>query len=394
MSKARLCIAGVVAVLITACAGMTPSPGKRELMVVGNDEKVSFSDAGQFVFSAPGKDTVSIIDIGTDPLSPKIVANLPLMNSIFGPPVNLAITPDESLALVANSMDWQKDGALWKPVPDNKLYVIDLTTNPPALIDTVVVGKQPSGMSINRAGNLALIANRADNSISVLRIAGKKVTLVDTVAIGEHVAHVLFTPDGKRAIAGKFPGHKLAFLEVNGEKVTYTKQDVPVGMWPYNFEIAPDGKLALSADNGNGGRSDGHADTVTVIDLEANPPRVIDKVVVGDAPEGFVISPTGRLAVALLLNGNDGPKDAWFYHRNGKVVALKIDGKKVTRTNEVEVRGLPEGAVFSSDGRYIYVGNYLDRDISILRVDGDQLVDTGKSLQLPGQPASMRGRTR
>jgi DNA-binding beta-propeller fold protein YncE len=394
MNKVRLSIATAVVAALTACAGMSPSTGKRELMVVGNDEKVRFNDAGGFDFSAPGRDSVSIVDIGTDPLAPRIVASLPLMNSIFGPPVNLAITPDEGLALVANSMDWQKDGTGWKPVPDNKLYVIDLTTSPPALIDTVAVGRQPSGMSINRAGTLALIANRADNSISVLRIAGKKVTLIDTVAMGEHVAHVVFTPDGKRALAGKFPGHKLALLEVNAEKVTYTKQDIPVGMWPYNFDIAPDGKLALSADNGAGGRSDGHVDTVTVIDLEANPPRVIDKVVVGDSPEGFAISPTGKLAVALLLNGNDAAKDAWFRNRNGKVVALKIDGKKVTRTSEIEVRGLPEGAVFSNDGQYVYVGNYQDRDISILRVEGDQLVNTGKSLQLPGQPASMRGRTR
>jgi len=270
---------------------------------------------------------------------------------------------------------------------------IDLERNPPALIDTVTVGKQPSGLSINRAGNLALIANRADNSVSVLRIAGKKVTLVDTVAIGEQVAHVAFTPDGKRAIAGKFPGHKLAMLEVNAEKVSYAKQDIPVGLWPYNFGITPDGKLAISADNGNSGRSDGHVDTVSVIDLEANPPRLIDKVVIGDAPEGLAISPTGTLAVALLLNGNDAAKNAWFYHRNGKVVSLRIDGKKVSKTGEIEVRGLPEGAVFSQDGRYLYVGNFNDEDISILRVDGDRLVDTGKSLKLPGHPASMRGKT-
>jgi DNA-binding beta-propeller fold protein YncE len=384
----------VCLISLAGCTAMNPAPGKRELIVVGNDEKVGISDAGAYVFSGPGKDTVSIIDIGTDPLAPAILVNLSLTNSIFGPPVNLAITPDESLALVANSMDAEKDGAGWKMVPDNKLYVIDLTARPPALIDTVTVGKQPSGMSINRAGNLALVTNRADNSIGVLRIAGKKVTLIDTVAIGEQVTHVVFSPDGKRAIAAKFPGHKLALLEVNGEKVTYSKQDVPVGLWPYNFDITPDGKLALSADNGAAGRSDGNADTVTVIDLEANPPRVIDKVVIGDAPEGFVISPTGKLAVALLLNGNDGPKNAWFYHRNGKVVMLRIDGKKVTRVGDVEVRGLPEGAVFSDDGRYLYVGNYLDRDISILRIDGDQIVNTGKSLALPGQPASMRARTR
>jgi len=372
---------------------MNPSPGKPELMIVGGDEKVAVEN-GNFVLGPPGKDVVLIIDIGTDPLAPKIIANLSLMNSIFGPPTNLAITPDESLALVANSMDWQQDGQGWKSVPDTKLYVIDLKANPPALIDTIAVGKQPSGMAINRAGNLALIANRADNSISVLRISGKKVQLIDTVQIGEQVAHVAFAPDGRRALAAKFPGHKAAVLEVNGEKVSYAKQDIAVGLWPYNLDITPDGKLALTADNGASGRSDGSVDTVSIIDLEANPPRVVDKIVVNEAPEGLVISPTGKLAVAMLLNGNDAPRNAPFYHRNGKVLALKIDGKTVTRSNEIEVRGLPEGAVFSSDGRYLYVGNYIDRNISILRVDGDELVDTGKSLQLPSQPASMRGRAR
>lgn len=393
MKPVRLSIAVAIVAALTACAQMGTTPGKRELMVVANDEKVVF-DNGVPVFKAPGKDSVSIVDIGTDPLAPRIVVTLPLMNSIFGPPVNLAITPDERLALVANSMIWQQDGPKWKPSPDNKLHVIDLEATPPRLIDTVSVGKQPSGMSINRAGTLALIANRADNSISVLRISGKKVQLIDTVQIGEHVAHVAFTPDGKRALAGKFPGHKVALLTVDGEKVTYTKQDIPVGFWPYNLDITPDGKLALTADNGNNGRSDGHVDTVSVIDLEASPPRVIDKVVVGDAPEGFAISPTGKLAVAVLLKGADAPRSAWFYNRNSSVVALRIDGKKVTRTNEVTVRGLPEGIVFSNDGQYVYIGNYIDRDVSILRVDGDQLVNTGKSLQLPGQPASMRARTR
>ena len=394
MTNMRVLGAVVGLVVLSGCAGMQQSGGKRELMIVGNDEKVSWDAAGKLVLMPPGKDTVSVIDIGTDPLAPSILASLPLMNSIFGPPTNLAITPDQSLALVANSMDWAKDGGDWKSVPDNKLYVIDLTTTPPKLIDTVTVGKQPSGMSINRTGTLALIANRTDNSVSVLRIAGKTVTLIDTVAIGEQVAHVVFTPDGKRALAGKFPNHKVAMLEVAGEKVTYAKEDIPVGLWPYNLDVTPDGKLAITADNGNAGAADGHVDTVTVIDLEAKPARVIDKVVVGDAPEGFAISPTGKLAVAILLRGTNSSKSAWFYNRNATVVALKIDGKKVTRTNEVEVRGLPEGVVFSGDGRYIYVGNFMDSDISILRVDGDQIVNTGKSLALPGHPASMRGPTR
>jgi DNA-binding beta-propeller fold protein YncE len=395
MNKTLGCgICVVFAAIVLAGCASAPMAGKRELMLVANDQKVVWDEAGKRVLLGPGKDNVLVVDIGTDPLSPKIVANLPLMNSIFGPPTNLQITPDGKLGLVANSMDWVADGATWKAVPDNKLYVIDLTLDPPKLIDTVTVGKQPSGMAINRAGDLALIANRSDNSISVVKIAGKSVKLIDTVTIGEQVSHVAITGDGKRAVAAKFPGHKAALLAINGDKVTYDKQDIAVGWWPYNLDITPDGKLLLTADNGLSGASDGNIDTVTVIDLEAMPPRVIDKVVVGDGPEGFAINPNGKMAVAVLLRGSDAEKNAFFYNRNGSVVALKIDGKKVTRTNEVEVRGLPEGLAFSDDGKYLYVGNFIDSDITILQVVGDQLVDTGKRMTLPGHPAAMRARAR
>ncbi len=380
--------------LFVVMLALSPYAAHAQLMIVGNDEKFSFDDAGKVVFSAPGKDTISIVDIGTNPELPKIIANLPLMNTIIGPPVNLAITPDERLAIVANSLNWVQEGTAWKPVPDNKLYVIDLKTDPPSHIATVEVGKQPSGLSINARGDLALVANRADNSVSVLSIRHDEVKLINTVPMGDVVAHVVFTPDGKRALAVKFPAHKVAVLNVEGQKVTYDKYDMPVGLWPYNINVTPNGKLAITADNGNAGRSDGHIDTVSIIDLEANPPRVIDRVVVGDAPEGLAISPTGEIAVAMLLNGNDGPKNAWFYNRNGRVAVLKIDGKKVTKVGEVEVRGLPEGVVFSPDGKYLYVGNFIDSDVSILKVDGTKVTDTGKRLQLPGHPASMRGRAR
>jgi DNA-binding beta-propeller fold protein YncE len=393
MRRALPCFAAALAAMVVAACGTAPAPGgKPEFMLVGIDTKAVFGEDGNVALLPPGKDVVAVVDIGSDPARPRIVASLPLMNSVFGPPTNLAVTPDGTLGLVANSLDWAQDGTSWKSVPDNKLYVIDLTANPPALVDTVSVGKQPSGLSINRAGNLALIANRNDNSISVVSIAGKQVKLVDTVAMGEQVSAVVFSPDGKRAFATKFPGHKLALLNVDGQKVTYDKRDVPVGLWPYNLGVTVDGKLVLTPDNGASGRSDGHADTVTVVDVEANPPRVIDKVVIGDAPEGFAMNPNGRMAAALLLGGSDGARNAWFYNRNGSVVTLRIDGKKVTKTGSVAVAGVPEGAVFSPDGRWLYVGNYADKNISVLRVDGDTVVDTGVVVSLPGSPASMRGR--
>jgi DNA-binding beta-propeller fold protein YncE len=378
-------------VLATALV-WSPTSALADLMIIGNDEKIVFDAEGNRAAAAPGKDTISIVDI-TDREAPKIVVSIPLMNSIFGPPVNLAITPDERLAIVANSVDWVQDGASWKPAPDNKLYVFNLKTSPPSHIGTVEIGKQPSGLAINRAGNLALVANRADKSVSVLSIQGNEVKLIDTVAMGDEVASVAFTPDGKRALVTKFAAHKIALLAIEGQKVTYAKQDMPVGLWPYNIDVTPNGKIGISADNGNSGAPDGHVDTVSVIDLEQQPPRVVDRVVVGDAPEGFAISPKGDVAVAVLLGGASVPKTMWFNtKRNGSLAVLKIDGKKVTKVGEVEVGGLPEGVVFSPDGKYLYVGNYTDRDVSILKVDGTKITDTGKKLKLPGQPASMRGR--
>lgn len=382
----------LAALAMSACASTTSVAPGPQYMIVGIDQKVTWDEAGKVVLLPPGKDLISVVDISNRE-APRIVESLPLMNSVFGPPTNLAITPDERVAVVANSMAWAPDGAGWKAVPDNKIYVLDLTAKPPRQVATVEGGKQPSGLAVNARGDLVLVANRADNSVSVFSLQGTTLKLVDTVAMGEQVASVAITPDGKRALVTKFPGHKIAVLKIDGQKVVYDKYDMPVGLWPYNIGVTPDGKLGISADNGNAGGSDGHVDTVSIIDLEATPPRVIDRVVVGDAPEGFAISPTGAIAVAILLNGSAGvPKTAWFANKNGKIAVLRIEGKKVTKIKELEVGGLPEGVVFSPDGKYIYVGNFTTRDISILRVDGTDVTDTGKRLQLPGPPASMRGR--
>jgi DNA-binding beta-propeller fold protein YncE len=72
------------------------------------------------------------------------------------------------------------------------------------------------------------------------------------------------------------------------------------------------------------------------------------------------------------------------------VTVLQVNGKKVSRLNDIEVGALPEAVCFTPDGRYIYVGNYSDRDFSILRVDGTKVTDTGKHFKVPGQPGSVR----
>jgi DNA-binding beta-propeller fold protein YncE len=389
MRRLRLATCLLAAAMLLA-GGATPATA--QLMIVGNDQKVKFDD-GKVTMQPPGQDSLSIIDI-SKPATLRIVATIPLDNTVIGPPTNLAITPKGDLALVANSVNGVEKDGKWETVSDDRLFVIDLKANPPAVIATLHLGKKPSGMAINSAGTMALVANRDDGTVSVLSIDGKDVKLTDTVTVGvggDDVSAVAITPDGKTALAVKSRADKVAVLAIDDGKVTYDKKnDLPANNFPYNVAVTPNGKIALISNTGGGGSSDGNADTVSVVDLEAKPIRIIDHITVGDSPEGLAISPKGNLAVTIEARGSNKSKDTWFYHPTGAVTVLHIDGKHVTRVGEANVGLLPEGAAFSADGTYLYVGNFIDSDLSVFRVNGTQLIDTGHRFKLPGQPASMR----
>src|SRR5260370_41268630 len=94
---------------LTLALVFAPLAAHAQLLLIGLDSKISFDKAGTVIFGPPGKDSVAIVDISS-PEAPKIVANLPLMNPLIGPPTNLAIPPDQRLALRAKSVDWEKDG--------------------------------------------------------------------------------------------------------------------------------------------------------------------------------------------------------------------------------------------------------------------------------------------
>ncbi len=370
-----------------AAAGVK-SASAAPFLIVGNDEKVLWDDKGKAVLHPAGNDTVVILDLA-DPENPKTIAKLPLKNSVIGPPVNVAIDPTNSIALVADSINLAKtdDGKL-KNSPDDKVYVIDMKANPPKLANTLTLGKQPSGLCFNKTGSVALVTNRADKTVSVLSIKGTDLTTTDTIDLGGVATSCAFTPDGKHALVTKFNEGKVAVLDVNGDKVTYSKLDLPTGPWPYNVVTSQGASIALTSDNGDAGSSDGSVDTASVIDLDAKPMRIIDRVVVGDGPEGLAISPKGNIAVSVILAGSNN-KSAYFYHRNGYLAVLRIKGKKVRKIGEVEVGGLPEGAAFTPDGKYLYVGNYLDSDLSILRVRRGKITPVTR-FKLPGHPASVR----
>ena len=355
-------------------------------ILIGLDNKIVYGPDGS-ANGPPGKDAVLVMDV-SNAAHPKVRASLPLTNSLLGPPTNLQITPNGKLGLVANSVVHVQDGTAWKSVPDDKLYVIDLTANPPKLIDTLSVGKMPSGLMISHKGDLALVGNRAGKSVSVLAIDGMSVKVVGEVPMDNEVSAVAITPDGKRAFATMNLVNKVGVLSIDGQKVTYDKMlDIPVAFNPYNIDVTPDGNHVVASDTGAHGIN---ADAVVTIDTEGAHPHVSSIVAPGNGTEGFAISPDGKWAVTPVIDGSGAKPDAWEYNKDGyaALMAVGSDGT-LTVVATAPVGALPEGLAFSPNSQYVYIGNFIDKNMLIFRIAGDKLVPAG-TLDLPGQPASMR----
>ena len=363
-----------------------------EILAIGIDRKFAYDDAGQRSALEPGHDEVVFFDLA-DPAKPLLIGSVPVENSIVGPPTNLAITPDQKIALIANALHSVKavDGG-WKPVAADELFVVDLGQRPPKLIKTLKVGSQPSGISIDRTGKLALVANRDGKSISVLAINGRDVSVTGTVPMMDSVVSVAISPDGRSAYAAKFGVHKVALLSIDAAgSVTYDGRDLPVGLYPWTVAVAPDGARALVTNIGVNAASDGNAKTVSVIDLKAEPTRVVQHLSVGDAPEGVTVSPNGRLAAATILKGSyDAPKGSWWRNPVGALSLFRLDAKGVRLTQNVDVGAFPEGVAFSANGRFLYVGNFASSSLSILALDGNGRVTGNSTMKLPGPAASLR----
>jgi DNA-binding beta-propeller fold protein YncE len=362
-------------------------PALASKVITANDGNSTLVN-GELVNTPGGQDTISIIDMSTE--APNVVTVSEVGNSIFGPPTNLVITPDEHMILVAEAVRVVEEEGKPTIVKGNLVHVIDLTASPPRKIGSVEVGLQPSGMALSPDGKLALVCNRADNTLSVLEIKGMDVKLVNKVNIAETVTHAAFTPDGTKALVCKFEKGAIGILDVRGTEVTDTGVEIPVGRYPYNFVVTPDGWLALVPNMGSTGRSDGHMGSLTVIDLTLDPPRVIDTLSVGDTPEGIAVSPDGALAVTGELGGADAPPDAWFFHENSTATVLRIDGKKVSRIKTLTTGRIGESVAFSPDGKYLLIGNLLDNNVMAFRVENGEVKESPIIIEVGNGPGAMR----
>jgi DNA-binding beta-propeller fold protein YncE len=311
--------------------------------------------------------------------------------SVVGPPLSVAITPDESLALVTASSKVDPNDHT-KATPDNRVSVIDLKASPPRVIATTEAGKAAAGISINRQGTLALVSNMVDGTVSVFGIQGKTVTPLGTVEVGGEKAGggmVAITPDGKTALVSRQLDNKVSVLAIDGTKVEYTKRDMTAGVRPIVLDIASNGAFAVVGSLA--GATSGDNDSVSLIDLTAKPPRVVDTVgVLGPTAEGLKIAPDSSVVAVVVHNGSNRATDSPFYHSAGKLVIARINGKTLSRVAEAPIGRWSQGVAFSADSKTLLVGNMIEKDYWVFSWDGQTLRDIGQRVKMNGGPAAIR----
>ncbi len=379
-----------------------------EIAVSANDGKVKLVD-GVVQVLKDGKDTVSLIDLDATP--PKIIAEIEAPTSVAGPPMSVAIGPKEDFALITGAMKINPADPT-KTIPDNKLTVIDLgesggivgslkkatglggaaAPRTPKILATLEAGAGAAGVSINKAGTLALVANRSEGTISVYhhrrqdahrRRQGRS----RQQGCGAEPRRVR----GRRqsALVTRDNDHKIAVLSIDGAKVEYTKRDMNAGLRPYGIDVASKGDVAVVANIGIG---QGDSDTISLIDMAAKPPRVVNTLTVGQTPEGIKLSPDGKYVAVAIMNGSNKPANSPFFKANGLLQVYSRTGSQLSKVVEVPIGKWCQGIAWNRKSTLILVQCMVEEEIQVFKLSGltsKGLTKVG-TIKIKGGPAGIR----
>jgi DNA-binding beta-propeller fold protein YncE len=389
--------AALAAALFVAGAGASQA----QIAVSANDAKVKLVNGKTEVVKGAPPDTIAFIDLRSSP--PKVLAEINAPASEVGPPTSVAVSPKEDLVLVTGAMQVHPEDAA-RQIPDDKLTVIDLSPLKPGFLKkliskaplpapkvlaTLQAGKGAAGVSINKAGTLALVANRAEGTVSAFSIAGTTVAPVGKVTVGGEKSGpggVVFAPDGKSALVTLDADNRIAVLSIDGTSVTLSKRVIFAGLRPYGIDITAKGEAAVVANIGMGG---GDADTISVIDLKLDPPRVVGTYTVGQTPEGIKLSPDGRYVAVTVMNGTNKPLDSPFFNGRGLLQVWTRNGTQLVKTAELPVGKWCQGIAWASNSRTLLVQCMVEEEIMVVRFSGRTLEKVG-SLKMKGGPAGIR----
>lgn len=341
-------------------------------------------------------DTVSVIDLNHYP--PRLLGETGATNSLTGAPTGVAVAPDQSFALVSGGVKVDPADAT-KTAIDDTLSVIDISTpTAPKVIQTLSGLSGAHGITINKAGTLALVANHSQ--VSVFTIANKHLTPAGQVATpGCTPSDVVFRGDGSTgAIA--VCGTNIVALSVTGSSVALTGAPIAAGLGGYGAVVTPDGRYSVNADlggvldpsapspSGRGGGISQHG-AISVVDLDKG--LLTDTAVVGPTPESVSRSPDGKFIAVTVANNSAIPvTDPKYPTTLGILKLFALSGGKLTPVTQVQTGHWCQGSVWNRAGTVVMLQCSAERELEVFRFDGHALTrDAAATITLSARPGGI-----
>jgi 6-phosphogluconolactonase (cycloisomerase 2 family) len=348
---------------------------KADLIFSANDQRSGYSPAGMFIVPQPGPGSLTVLDFSSFPPRVANLENVPC--SVIGPPTCIAANADGSTILLAAAMQVNPE----KPnelAPDRKVTRLQWRDGDLKILDQIDPGLQPSGIAFSPKEKLAFVTLRAEGKVAVLDMSGPKMAVKKTVGLAtpeDSLSQLVFSPDGQTALASLHAKNTVLVLD----RELNVLQELSLGKGPYDINFLPNGQRALVACTKD--------DALYWLTREGETWKVGERIPVGKVPEGLDVSADGKWIAASCFEGaNSKNKEA----NPARVHILSIgENYKVTPTQKLAVKGIPQSAVFTTDGKYLVVGQFGESNLVIYQRDGEDWKDTGTTIPTPGQPAAL-----
>jgi len=357
------------------------------------------------------KDALALI--ASETRTGEIVAS----NSVMAWPGALEVGPGGAFAYVVETrgpapggLERMKAGVFAEMPVGRALGVFDLADpTAPRLAASLDAGREPTAISVSSDGAYALVSRRdASKPLGLFRLengvpAGPPIEIALPALPADEkdqgALFVRFAPDG-RSFAVNIANTHVQFGRIEDQGARLIGEPVPVGGWLSVLRWTGDGRHVIGADVGWGPSrldnvTNGPGALVSVAFDPAGAHRVASRAEVSLSPEGFELSPDGRLAVAVNMESTyrpDGFPYALFGRRERASLSLvTVDpatGALRAVDGPVAFDGLlPEDAVFDADGDMVAVAVFHERGgqdgfVSYFKVDrgagGARLIPTGR----------------
>ena len=270
--------------------------------------------------------SVSVIDTATH----TVVATVPVGAGPFG----VAVTPDGRFVYVTNN-------------GGTTVSVIDTSSNRVAA--TVPVGMSPAGIAVTPDGRFAYALSLSDGLAYAIATATNTVAGTAVIGLAAPIA-IAFGADGRAAYVANAAANTVSVLDVTANSVTAL---LPVGEFPYDVAVTPDGRFAYVVNMFS------TTESLSVVDAVLN--TVIAGVALEEGSQGVAIQPDGRFA--------------YVTHGPTNTVSV-IDIASNARVATVQVGPNPVKVAVTPDGRFAYVTNQDSASVSVVDTASRSVVAT------------------